>query len=56
VDKNDKKNTDICKLQHRCLDGRVYMIREMGMMSKDNSLVEYGFKSINELLKGYTIE
>lgn len=32
------------------------MIREMGMMSKDNSLTEYGLKSINELLKGYTIE
>jgi hypothetical protein len=34
----NKHNQELTKV-HRCLDGKVYMIREMGMMSKENILV-----------------
>jgi hypothetical protein len=47
AEKKVKNNIELSKAQHRCLEGKVYMIREMGMMSKDNNLIEYGLKTTN---------
>jgi len=47
AEKKTKNSIEQTKLQHRCLEGKVYMIREMGMISKDNNLTEYGLKTTN---------